>query len=330
MTETAATTTTAEAAPSPAAPVAAPKKPRPTLGVNPTASPAVKVVAPSAATEAKTPPTPAATSESPAPSEPAPTPDTLPPKFRGKSVSDVVDMYKNLESDRGRMANEIGQLRATVAELLQLAGGGAATSSTSKPAKKAGADEAETVTNVDTLLSDPDATIKKTARKAVKEDLDATDARLAKLEYTRELEAFEKAHPKYKATMEDEDFVTWVGKSTRRQKLASEASTKGSFEAAYELFGLWEELNAEKAEKAATKETPAPKAGSAKADLEAASTVRPGSAKASSTSGASAAANPNAKTFNKKELAKLFTRNRNEYMRQLPEIQKAYAEGRVV
>ena len=69
-----------------------------------------KAVAKAAATVAET------TTEETADDEPAPV--KIPVKLQGKSTDDLIAMYTNLESVKGRMANEVGQLRAVIDELL--------------------------------------------------------------------------------------------------------------------------------------------------------------------------------------------------------------------
>ena len=62
-----------------------------------------------------------ANSESPAPAAATPAGDErLPPKLRGKKLEDIVDMYTNLESQMGRMANDLGQQRKLTDRLLDL------------------------------------------------------------------------------------------------------------------------------------------------------------------------------------------------------------------
>lgn len=244
--------------------------------------------------------------------------DEVPEKFRNKTAAEIAKEYKKLESERGRMANELGQLRRTVDELLEV------TIKGDKPRTKTKAAEPEEdpVTN-DRLLADPDKEIKKAAKKAVKDEIDETQKRLTALEYDREVKAFEARFPTYKETMENEQFQEWIKKSQKRQKLATEA-IQGSFSSAHELFEFWEEIQAEReAAKPKATETPA------KADkVDDAATARPGAKGAAAAKAAQATSNK--PVFKREDIRRMFNKNRSEYNRRFDEIQEAYREGRVV
>jgi len=266
-----------------------------------------KAVAKAAATVAET------TTEETADDEPAPV--KIPVKLQGKSTDDLIAMYTNLESVKGRMANEVGQLRAVIDELLSAR----AVDTTPKGKTKKAVDTDEPVTS-DKLLSDPDNVISDKARKAVKKDLDDTSDRVSKLEYAKEKDSFERDFPAYAETMTDEDFLGFIQKSPYRTALAK-AAYEGSFPAARELFGLYGEIQSVRAPKTKKVE---------EADTDAATTVRPGASGPATKPAKQAIAKSQKKTWTKKEIRKLFMTNRASYTRQFDEIKLAYREKRVV
>lgn len=241
--------------------------------------------------------------------------DEIPAKLRGKSPSQLAAMYKNLESVKGRMANELGQMRQVLDELLS-----ARAAPPTQKAKKA-EDTDEPVTS-DKLLSDPDKTISDKARKAVKKDLEDTSDRLSKLEYAKEAESFTRDFPDHAETQQDPDFLAFVQRSPYRAGLAK-ATFDGSFPAARELFGLWNEIKEAKTPKAEAK-------AKVEADVDAATTVRPGSSGPAMKPAKQAIANSKKKVWSKKEIRNLFMKNRAAYTRQFDEIKSAYADKRVV
>ena len=72
----------------------------------------------------------------------------VPDKFKGKSISDVIESYTQLESEYGRRNSEVGSLRKLTDQLLELG---------DKKQEKAATPKEKV--DVDTLLNDPDAAI---------------------------------------------------------------------------------------------------------------------------------------------------------------------------
>lgn len=90
------------------------------------------------------------------PAQQAPAAPEIPEKYRGKSVTDVIEMHRNSESRLGQLQNEVGQLRGLVSDLAQV--------QRVAPAKV----EEKIDVKGDDLVSDPVGTI----RKVLKHDLD--------------------------------------------------------------------------------------------------------------------------------------------------------------
>lgn len=238
--------------------------------------------------------------------------EELPQRLRGtKSFKDAVSKYREIESELGRKNNEVGQLRYVIDSMLNL-----------KRTEDLGATATpkHTPVNTDSLLADPEAAISNVARRTVTEATSQVSDRLARMEYDIAREKFGVKHPGYEATMEQPAFIDWIKASPYRMRLAEHA-TKGSFEAADELFGLHAELAAAKA--AATPKVD-PKA------VAAASLTRPGNG--NTTGGAAKSKQPSAagaEIYSRIELGKLYANDREKYNSMMPEIMAAYKEGRV-
>lgn len=253
-----------------------------------------------------------------APTAPAPeADDDVPAKYKGKTRKQVAEMHQNLESEKGRLANEVGQLRKTVDELLAASIKG--NDSDARPTKK----KREPVTS-DTLLTDPDKTITDTAKEAVKEDLDKTSDRLSRLEYKAEEKAFMGDFPEASDLIGTEEFVSWVQASPIRLRLAA-AAHQGSFDAARELFGLRREVDSARK----------PKEEVAKVDqteaVKDATTVKPANAAANRASNGQF--KPKGETVKRSYIRNLFIKNRTEYTRRMAQggdLHAAYAEKRVI
>lgn len=244
----------------------------------------------------------------------------LPKRWRGKSDTERAESFKTLESELGRKNNELGQLRYAIDQMLQLKRNEAVNAAGDVTTKKT---KAEPVTG-ERLLNDPDATIASVAERVVGESNSGVQERLDRLEFDRKREKFATKFPKYEETMVDDGFKEWVQGSPLRQRLATEAATKGSFEAAEELFGLYDEsvVRVKEARVAGND----PNAAAANASL-----VKPGNG--NTTGGAAKKtvtnAGANKKVYVRSELALLYNTDRDAYNAQMPDVMRAYREGRV-
>lgn len=169
-------------------------------------------------------------------------PDWIPEKFWDgdveRSAKKLAESYNNLESDRGRLANEVGTLRHLVDEALDLKrtrdledNGGSAEDEDSRPV------------TADDLLNDPEGTLTRVVQRANR----PLEQRLAKTDQERALADFEDRHPTFREDMQDQQFLEFVGQSAYRRRLAQkvfESERKGQpdFDAAEELWSGWEEV----------------------------------------------------------------------------------------
>lgn len=154
----------------------------------------------------------------------------LPEKFRGKSVKDVVTMYQNLESDRGRMANELGVQRQLTDRLLGLKREDDLRANGGKPER---AKPAPVTTN--DLLDRPQETLER----VVNDKVDSVSAELRQVNQQLRSELaktrFENRHSDYQSVVRDPDFVSWVQASPLRLRAAAVANN-GDWQIADELL----------------------------------------------------------------------------------------------
>lgn len=182
-----------------------------------------------------------APSESPAPASQDKQPDEdLPEKFRGKSVKDVYEAYKQLESQYGRMANDLGQQRAITDRILNLRRdndlrqNGAGVTQPEIPKIKA-----------TDLAEDPSGAIDKvvSARLAREQQ----EAQQKAIDESRQLAAqrFVTNHPDYQEFVNNAEFMQWVNASPIRRRAAS-AVQSGDFDAGSDLLTEFKEHRAAK------------------------------------------------------------------------------------
>lgn len=158
-------------------------------------------------------------------------------RFDGKSIEDVLVAYDNLEKMNGRQGEDLGKLRKTVDQLLELQ------SQIGQSGTQTHEAEAVTEITADELYDKPDEAVSKVVRRESKETSDRIKALEEQL-VTKDIES-KMGHLRTKYTGWEEDiktteFLAWVGKSAYRTRLAQDAN-RYDFGAADALLEAWNE-----------------------------------------------------------------------------------------
>lgn len=213
----------------------------------------------------------------------------IPDRFQGKSVAEVAEAYANLEKKMGQQSQELGQLRTLIDQQNQA------------PAATPEAEEID-------FYADPE----KATRKMIREELSGLQSTVSgqqRREVERQLDA---SHPGWQDIVKSDDFINWVSKSKARIRLF-QAADQADYDSAVELFDWWGEKSGNKQ---AAQET-AEKAVEKDRKIRAASTDK-GSTKIDGR-----------RVLSRADLQELKRTNPDRYNALLPDIRKAYAEGRV-
>lgn len=229
------------------------------------------------------------------------TEDDLPEKYRGKSASEIATMHRELEQRLGQQSQEVGELRKAFDEMVKQ----------SIAAQQAPSAPEPEVDEVD-FFTDPQAAVRKAIENhPMLKQSQAVAAEMAKSQALAQLQA---AHPDMKDVLTDSGFQEWVGKSQVRRELFERADKGYDFAAADELLTLYKERRGivqqtAKVEKVAQQN-----------EIKKAST---GSARSNPDSTKSR------KVYRRRDIIELMNRDPKRYEALMPEIMKAYQEGRV-
>lgn len=251
--------------------------------------------------------------------------DEVPEEFKGKSLGQVIKMYKDAQGLIGRQGSELGSLRTAAdkyiaAHLTRAASPAAPAAPAAKPAVKP-FDDVE-------FFANPKAAIEQLiAEHPLLKDLQGT----AKTHQEREVirgrqeakRAFDEAHPDATEILASETFRDWVVKSPNRQQMLLRAHKQFDFGAANDLFDTFKELQAAKVPPVVADQKPAAKStGKPVADAAAARVPTGGNASPSSGGGGP-------KIYRRADIIRLMQDDPARYELMGDEITKAYAEGRV-
>jgi hypothetical protein len=151
---------------------------------------------------------------------------SLPEKYKGKTVADVVRMHQEAEVAMSRQGQELGEYRRLAHTLAETA---------TRPEKR---EEKRPEVTTDDLFADPakaidDVIESHPAVKRAREQSENLERQLA-------IKDFEAKHPSYREDATDAEFLNWIAKNPALSRLASRADAY-DFDAADQLFGLWNE-----------------------------------------------------------------------------------------
>ena len=234
--------------------------------------------------------------------EGVPTETAVPPKFRGKSVNDILDSYQNLEQQYGKQGNELGELRKLADTLIQ---------KNLQESQNNTVQKEEEALNEEEFLADPVRSV----RRLVNEALEPIKNSLSQASVDTTMSRLQAKHPDVEGIVQDLDFQKWVMESVPRQEMWQRASG-GDFNYADELFTQYKTLygnkQAEQEEQTRTEK---------ERELQAATAVAPGSSQDAVSKGKP--------TYKRSELIRLQLEDPRRYADLQPEIYQAYREGRV-
>jgi len=224
---------------------------------------------------------------------------TIPDKYQGKSLEQVVQMHQEAEKLLGRQSSEVGELRKVVDDFI-----------TSQAQQKAPQQYVEPEDDID-YFTDPQAAV----NRAIENHPKIREAQEYSAHYKKQtsLAMLNSKHPDMQEILQDPKFAEWIKASQIRTQLFVAADQQYNAEAADELFTLWKER------KNIAQQTAAVEKQSRKQQLKAANT---GSAQGS-------AEGSRRKVYRRADIIKLMKTDPERYQALSDEILKAYAEGRV-
>ncbi len=224
---------------------------------------------------------------------------TVPEKYQGKSLEEVVQMHQEAEKLLGRQSSEVGELRKVVDDYIS-----------SQTQLSAPQQPVEPEDDLD-YFTDPQAAV----NRAIENHPKIRQAEQYSAQYKKQtsLAQLQTKHPDMQNILSDDKFADWIKASKIRTQLFVAADQNYDADAADELFTLWKER------KTVAKQTAAVEKQARKQQIKAANT---GNAQGSSETSRK-------KVYRRADIIKLMKDDPDRYQALQPEIMKAYAERRV-
>jgi len=225
--------------------------------------------------------------------------ETIPEKYRGKSLEEVVQMHQEAEKLMGKQSSEVGELRKVVDDYIQ-----AQLSQQQAPQQQQEEDDIDFFTDPKTAVS-----------RAIENHPKIREAEEYTQQYKKQatMAQLKANHPDMQEILQDGKFAEWVQGSKIRTQLFVQADQQYDYDAANELFSLWKERNQ------VAQQTAAVEKQARKQQLKTAST---GNARGTGEG-------TRKKVYRRADIIKLMKTDPERYQALSQEIFNAYAEGRV-
>lgn len=224
---------------------------------------------------------------------------TVPEKYQGKSLEEVVQMHQEAEKLLGRQSGEVGELRKVVDDYIS-----------NQTIAQAPQQTVEPEDDID-YFTDPQGAV----NRAIENHPKIREAQQYTEQYKKQssLATLQAKHPDMQTILGDPKFAEWIKASKIRTQLFVAADQQYDADAADELFTLWKER------KVVAQQTADVEKQARKQTLKAAST---GNARGSSQG-------TRKKVYRRADIIKLMRTDPDRYTALADEIMAAYAEGRV-
>tara|TARA_R110000851_G_scaffold10828_4_gene38550 strand:+ start:472 stop:1281 length:810 start_codon:yes stop_codon:yes gene_type:complete len=240
------------------------------------------------------------TAEEPDTEDEAPESESVPNKYNGKSITDIVAMHQNAESLLGKQGQEVGELRKIVDDFIK----------------------SQTVDKTAQLSSDDDdndidffENPKKSMQRMLDEHpaLKESKQMASEMRKNETLSKIKVNHPDFMDVLADDAFGEWVSKSKIRSQMLQHADKNYDYDSADELLSLWKDRK-----------------GAINTTLDSEKKARKQSVKTASTGTANGSGErPSRKIYRRADIIDLMRKDPERYESLMPEIRKAYSEGRV-
>jgi len=236
--------------------------------------------------------------------EETPKQEVVPEKYQNKTMAELVQMHQQAEFLIGRQGSEVGELRSAVDKLIE--------ANLHQPATKPdGNPEGDSAESVD-FFADPEAAMKAVVDKhpallKAKEDSENQDRK------NRQATLLE-LHPDVDKIFAEPEFMEWINKSKHRKAELLKADKTYDVDAGDALLSDYKEIKASKTASQPTKTQ--------------ATTSNVSTANTGSVTGGGGSSRTG-KVIYRADIRKLQRDDPRRYKEMLPQIRKAYTEGRV-
>lgn len=148
--------------------------------------------------------------------------ESIPDRYQGKSVEEIIEMHRNAEAALSRQGNELGETRKLIDHILQ---------TTPSPQQK----------DPEPVQYDWDYEPDKAAQDLVSKEVGAVKKELDEMKRQTAIEKFKSKFPNFDSDSTSPEFIDWVQKSEYRTNLYNRNYNGVDLDAATELMLAWQD-----------------------------------------------------------------------------------------
>lgn len=160
---------------------------------------------------------------------------SIPEKYRGKSLEEIIEMHMNAEKEIGRQANEVGTYRDLLKSMSD--------ARSSSDSQTDTTEEKPVEVSSDDLWDNPTEAIRSVVRDALQKEIAPIQQNLGQQQLEAQVGALLKEHPDAEQIGADPEFQAFVEKSPYRLMDAQRWVENRDVDAARRLLSDWKELH---------------------------------------------------------------------------------------
>lgn len=163
---------------------------------------------------------------------------TIPDRFKGKAPEDIAKSYTELEKLYSKQAQDLGRMRKTVDELIEL----------KLPSEVHGAEPSKKPLSTDEMLENPDESIRRVVKEESADRIAQLERELQQERINKALDKLTESFPTWKTDVQSPEMINWIQEKPYRVRLARQADA-GDMDAAADLFGSYYDTQKPKEDK---------------------------------------------------------------------------------
>lgn len=152
----------------------------------------------------------------------------VPERFKGKAITDVIQSYEELEKLNSRQAQDLGNMRSQVDELMQF-----------KAQSNSPAEAIARPLTADDIYENPDEAVRRVAKEELSSEVTELRNTIAEIRQKQIVDDMEAKYPNWLDVSQSDAFSTWVRETPYREHMVKAVRDSGDLAAAQELLGMY-------------------------------------------------------------------------------------------
>jgi len=156
----------------------------------------------------------------------------VPERFKDKDITDVIQSYEELEKLNSRQAQDLGNMRSQVDELMRF-----------KAESNSPAEVVAKPLTVDDIYENPDEAVRRVAKETLSSEVTELRNTITEIRQKQIVDEMEAKYPNWLEVSQSDEFSTWVRETPYREHMVKAVRESSDLAAAQELLGMYYDQN---------------------------------------------------------------------------------------